>query len=321
MNVEDIKKITIIGSGTMGAGISQCFAQAGFRVGLYDPNQKQIDKALIRIKNSQAALIKENLISEVQAKRSRESIQPSTDMTQILKDAQFVLEAAPEVLELKQTLLLEIERHSAKDTIIVSNTSGLSIADISRKCQRPELIAGMHWVNPPEIVPLVEVIKGRMTSDTTVDFTYQLAEKAGKMPVVIKKEAAGFGLNRLQFAVFREALHLVENGVVSPADVDRIMKFGLGFRYPWLGPLETADLGGLDVFYNIADYLFKELSSEERPFGALRQLVKSGNYGIKSGKGFYNYSQNPDEVLRKRDFCFISQLKLMKSMDRRPGPV
>ena len=320
MKVDDVKKIAVIGSGTMGAGISQCFAQAGFRVGLYDPNQKQIDKALQRIKNSQLILVKENLISEAEATKSKKCIMPSTDMDQTLKGAQFIIEAAPEVLELKQTLLLDMEQHSAKDTIIVSNTSGLSITAISKKCNKPELVAGMHWINPPELVPLVEVIRGRMTSNTTADLTYKLAKKAKKIPVLIKKDFPGFGLNRLQFAVFREALHLVESGVVSPEDVDRIMKYGLGFRYPWLGPLETADLGGLDVFYNIADYLFKELCSEEKPFGALDQLVKAGNYGIKSGKGFYNYFKNSEIVLRKRDFGFISQLKLLKSAGFKPNP-
>ena len=318
MNAEDIKSIAIIGSGTMGAGISLCFAQAGFEVNLYDVNREQLDKALMRIRSSQDALIQEQVISESDVSRTNECLHTSTNMAQALQGVQFVLEAAPEILELKQQLFREIEMLSPPDALIATNSSGLSITAISEKCRKRELTAGMHWVNPPELVPLVEVIKGQMTSESTVRTIYHIAEKAGKMPVVIRKETPGIGLNRLQFAVLREALHMMESGIVSASDIDRIMKYGLGFRHPWLGPLETADLGGLDVFHNIAGYLFKELSSEQEPPSFFNRLVEAGNYGIKTGRGFYDYTQgSSEEILRHRDLCFIRQWKLVKAMGKK----
>ncbi len=175
----------------------------------------------------------------------------------------------------------------------------------------------MHWANPAEIVPLVEVIRGEETADSTVDVIYRMAETLEKVPVVVNKDIPGFASNRLQFAVLREALHLVEAGVVSARDVDRTLKCGVGFRYPWLGPLETADLGGLDVFHSVAQYLFKDLSTMSAPPEFFDQLVGEGKLGIKTGQGFYDYREaSREEILRKRDLYFIRQLKLIREIQK-----
>ena len=168
----------------------------------------------------------------------------------------------------------------------------------------------MHFWNPPHIIPLVEVIRGDLTSDNTVNVLVELIKSIDKEPVVVQKDVAGFIGNRLQFAVFREALNIVEEGIASFEDVDRAMKYGPGFRYPILGPLETADLGGLDTFYYISSYLFNALSDVKEPQEVLKKLMDSGELGVKSKKGFYDYSDGKDEdTIKHRDKMFFKMLK------------
>jgi 3-hydroxybutyryl-CoA dehydrogenase len=315
MKFEDIRNIAMIGSGTMGAGMSWCFAQAGYNVKLYDVNPRQLERACSRIEAIQKLFVQEDLVSVEAAWAARERITVITHLEESLTSAQYVLEAVPEHLPLKQQLFMQFEEHCPADAILATNTSGLRITDIASVCQQPERVGGMHWANPPEIVPLVEVIRGERTSDATVDTIYHVTEKLGKMPVVVNKDIPGFVSNRLQYAVLREALHLVETGVVSAQDVDRTLKCGVGFRYPWLGPLETVDLGGVDVFYGISQYLLKELSNMSAPPEFFGKLVQEGKLGIKSGQGFYDYGRvSREEVLRKRDLYFIRQLKLIRQV-------
>ena len=315
MKFEDVRNVAMIGSGTMGAGMSWCFAQAGYNVKLYDVSPQQLERACGRIQAIQKLFAQEGLVSAKAAQAARERIATTTQLEASLEDVQYVLEAVPERLELKQQLFSQFELHCPEDAILATNTSGLRITDIASVCRYPERVGGMHWANPPEIVPLVEVIRGERTSDATVDTIYHVTEKLGKMPVVVNKDIPGFVSNRLQYAVLREALHLVETGVVSAQDVDRTLKCGVGFRYPWLGPLETADLGGLDVFHGICQYLFKELSHMTTSPEFFDQIVQEGRLGIKTGQGFYDYrGVSREEVLRKRDLYFIRQLKLIREV-------
>lgn len=164
----------------------------------------------------------------------------------------------------------------------------------------------MHWINPPHIIPLVEVICGDETSKETAATVFQIAEALGKKPIMVKKDAPGFALNRIQFAVLREAMHIVESGIADMEDVDKVLKYGLGMRYACLGPFEVSDLGGLDTFYRISSYLFKDLSSATEVSDLLKNLVDQGFCGVKAGKGFYDYSNGRgDEVISKRDADFI----------------
>jgi len=315
LELKDISKVAVIGAGTMGAGMGMCFARAGYQVVLQDIEPRQLEAALKRIDSSHQVLIREGIIDQKTADRARSGIKVTESLEEALEGAQFLLEAVPESLELKHRMFARFEAVCPEGTIMASNTSGLSITSISSVCRRPERVAGMHWVNPPELVPLVEVIKGEKTSEETVDLVYGLAQKIGKMPVKIRKDVPGFGLNRLQFAVLREALHMVGSGIVSPRDVDRVMKFGLGFRYPWLGPLETADLGGLDVFHSVASYLFNDLSDAKTPPDSFTALINEGKLGIKTGAGFYDYrSESRDKVLEKRDLSFVRLWKLMQEI-------
>jgi len=312
---EDIRKVALVGAGTMGAGTGMCFAQVGYEVTLYSRSAEGIQRALGRIRRSQEVFIQEGLIAREDAEAARARIQGTTSLEEALHGAHYVLESVPEDLALKQRLFREMEPICSPDTILATNTSGLSITAIASACERPERVAGMHWVNPAEIVPLVEVVRGERTSDDTVEVICRMAERLGKVPVVVRKDVPGFASNRLQAAVFREALHLVEAGIVAPEDVDKILKNGVGFRYPWLGPLETADLGGLEVFHAICVNLFGELSSMTEPPAFFSEMVRSGKLGIKTGQGFYDYAgKSREDVLRKRDLYFIRQARLIREI-------
>ena len=315
MKLEYVKNVAMIGSGTMGPGMGLCFAKAGLDVMLHDVRADQLDLALGRVRSSLGTLVQEGIVTDAEAAEALDRIRMTTALEEAVADAQFVLEAVPETLEIKRRIFKDLESLCAPETILASNTSGLSISEIASICKHPGRVAGMHWVNPPELVPLVEVIRGRQTSDETVRLIYALAEKVGKMPVLIQREAAGIGLNRLQFAVLREAFHMVASGIVSPEDLDRIMKYGLGFRYPWIGPFETADLGGLDIFYSISNYLFKELSDAHEPPAYFRDLVQENRLGLKTGRGIYNYDgRSMENILRMRDLYFIRQWKLIQEV-------
>ena len=315
MRLEDLRKAALIGAGTMGAGIAVCFAQAGYDVMLQDISEEQLDKALHRIAESQGILIQESVISAEEAAKARERITTASSLEKALDGVQFVLEVVPEVLDLKLKVFGQIESLCSKDVILATNTSGLSVTSIASACQYPERVVGFHWVNPPELVPLVEVIRGKHTDIETAHLASDLARRLGKMPIMIQKEVPGFAMNRLQFAALREALHLVEEGVVSPEDVDKAMSYGLGFRYPWLGPMKTADLGGLDVFHSVASYLFEDLSSMKEPPEFFSRLINEGKLGIKTERGFYDYeNESTEEILRKRDLFFVRQWKLIQEV-------
>lgn len=309
MKLNNIKKIGIAGAGTMGSGIAQIFGRKGYKVVITDISEEVLDKSkkLIEIFNS--SLIEENIITESEAQTAIENISFSTDKN-VFADADLIIEAIIEKMDIKQDFWKEVEGIAKKDAILATNTSGLSIVEISKKVERKERFVGMHFWNPPHIIPLVEIIKGDETDDETVNNLVEIIKIIDKEPVVVQKDAPGFIGNRLQFAAFREALNIVEEGIATPEDVDRAMKYGPGFRYPILGPLETADLGGLDTFYYISSYLFNALSDVKEPQDILKKLMDNKELGVKSKKGFYDYSDGKDEeTIKNRDKMFFKMLK------------
>lgn len=315
MQLKRIHHLAMIGAGTMGAGIGLCFARAGYDVTLFSQTRAGLERALRHVQRSLDLFVREGGVSPEAAEATLRRIRTTARLKTALDGAQFVIESVPEQLKLKQDLFCKLEALCAANTILATNTSGLSISAIASVCARPQRVIGLHWANPAEFVPLVEVIPGQKTSKAVTSTTYRLAERLGKMPVVIKKEAPGFASNRLQFAMLREALHLVEAGIVSAADADRVLKGGVGFRYPWLGALETADLGGLDVFHTIAAYLFKELSTATAPPEFFTEIVRAGKLGIKTGAGFYEYAEGDRErILNARDQFFVRQLRTIEAL-------
>jgi 3-hydroxybutyryl-CoA dehydrogenase len=264
-------------------------------------------KRLVEIFNS--SLIEEGIMSQDEVTRVVSNIEYDTDKN-VFHDCDLIIEAIVEKMDIKQDFWREVEEIAKPEAYFATNTSGLSINGISQKVRDKSRFIGMHFWNPPHIIPLVELIKGDYTSDEMVEELKELLTSIEKEPVVVQKDAPGFIGNRLQFAAFREALHIVDEGIASVEDVDRAMRYGPGFRYPVIGPLQTGDLGGLDTFYYISSYLFESLSDMKEPPKMLREKMDTNKLGVKSKEGFYDYSDGKDEeAIRRRDKMFFKMLK------------
>ena len=304
MKLEDIKNIVIAGAGVMGSSMAQSFAQYGYKVTLYDLKDEFLQKSKNLIEINQKTSVEKGIISVEESNKIIENIQ-FTYEKENFKSADLVVEAIIENIDIKHSFWKEVSDLAPEDAILTTNTSGLSISKIAEAVKFPERFCGMHWINPPHIIPLIQVIKGEKTKDETAQIVYDISEHISKKPIMINKDAAGFVLNRFQFAVLREAMHIIEQGIASKEDIDNVFKYALGIRYACLGPLEIADLGGLDTFYNISSYLFEDLSDAKEVSPILGDIVKAGHYGVKNGKGFYDYSDGRDkEVIKKRDEDF-----------------
>lgn len=301
----ELKKIVIAGAGTMGASMAQIYAQYYDNVVLYNHRQETLDKAQARIQSNVATLVETGTMTAEAAERLLGSLSYTTSMD-CFRECDFVGENIAENIEIKQAFYKEISALVPEEAIVTTNTSGLSINLLAASVSHPERFAGMHWFNPPHLVPLIEIIRNDATSDETAQAIYDLSLAINKRPVLVNKDVPGFAANRIQLAVIREALDLVNKGVVSAEGIDDVMKYGLGFRYACLGPLEVADLGGLDVFYHIAEYLTQDLCDSHEVPAPLREHYEAGEYGVKNGKGFYDYSG--DKAQRKiaaRDEMFL----------------
>ncbi|WP_313343682.1 3-hydroxyacyl-CoA dehydrogenase family protein [Sedimentibacter sp.] len=307
--MNNIKIIGVAGGGTMGSGIAQILAQHGFKIIVTDIAEKYLENTKRIILLNQKTLISEGLLTEKQAHEELKNISFTTDKS-VFRDADIIIEAIIEKLDIKQDYWKEVEEIAREDCIFATNTSGLSINDVCSKLTNKKRFIGMHWWNPPHIIPLIELIKSTETTEETVQLLTELVEKIGKKSVVVLKDVNGFIGNRIQFAVYREALKIVEEGIATVEDVDKAMKFGPGFRYPVLGPFETSDLGGLDTFYYISAYLFDELSDAKQPTKLQQELIDNNNLGVKTGKGWYDYSDGKGEAaMERRDKNFYKMLK------------
>lgn len=301
----NINKIVIAGAGTMGSSMAQIYAKYFDNVTLYNHREESLKKAEVRIKENVDTLVKSGNMTEQEADKLLGSLSYTTSMD-CFKDCDFVAENLTENVEIKDTFYKELSDVVSDNAIITTNTSGLSINRLAQSVKKPERFIGMHWFNPPHLVPLIEIIKGDATTDEVAKDIYALSLKIDKKPVIVNKDVPGFAANRLQFAVLREALDLVKKGVVSPEGIDDVMKYGLGFRYACLGPLEVSDFGGLDTFYHISEYLMKDLCDDKEPPELLKQHFEAGEYGVKSAKGFYDYSDGRDRIATgERDEKFL----------------
>lgn len=309
MRLEDIKKVGIAGAGTMGSGIAQIFARKGYEVVVTDISEEYLEKSKRLVQIFNESLIEEGIMTSMEASEAVSLISYNTSK-EVFADCQLIIEAIVEKMDIKQVFWQEVEGIASKDAYFATNTSGLSINGISKLVEDKSRFIGMHFWNPPHIIPLVELIRADDTADDTVAVLRELLTIIEKEPVVVQKDAPGFIGNRLQFAAFREALHIVNEGIADIEDVDRAMRYGPGFRYPIIGPLQTADLGGLDTFYYISSYLFNELSDMKEPPEMLKKLMDNKELGVKSKKGFYDYSYGKDEeAIKNRDKMLFSMLK------------
>lgn len=310
--MRNCKKIIVAGAGLMGTSMAQIFARCGYDVTIYDIVEPVIEKSKNLITINQEEQVKSGDMTEEESSDLQKRLSHTIDKS-CFKDCDLVVESIVEVMAIKHAFWGEISKLVPDDAVLASNTSGLSITRIAEVVHKPERFAGMHWFNPAHIIPLIEVIKGDNSAVETVDYLYDLALKLGKEPIRVNKDVPGFIGNRIQLAILRESLYLVESGVGTYEDIDRCMKYALGFRYACLGPFEVCDMGGLDTFYHIAEYLYPDLSDVKEPEKTLKDLYEAGKYGVKTKKGFYDYSNGKDEeAIRSRDDLYIKMSKLLK---------
>ncbi len=285
-------RIVVIGAGLMGHGIAQVFAVAGHDVAITDAAAPLLNTVKDRI----AANLRE--LGEDDSAVAR--VRPCNDLPEAVRSADYVVEAVSEDLAVKRKLFADIEPHVRSDTILASNTSVIPITSIMQGLAARERALGTHWWNPPFLVPLVEVIETQWTSPETVERTMQLHAAANKKPAHVKKDVPGFIGNRLQHALWREAISLVENGICDAETVDAVIKASFGRRLPVLGPLENADLVGTDLTLAIHNVVLPAIDSRPRPSPYLERLVAEGKLGFKSGEGFRKWSAGEQSALRTK---------------------
>ncbi|MFV0465411.1 MAG: 3-hydroxyacyl-CoA dehydrogenase family protein [Lachnospiraceae bacterium] len=300
------KKIAILGAGKMGLGIALLFAQKGHDVKViyvYDDKSRYDARKIIA--ENLSILVENDVIKEEEVHQIQSRIGFVDDMLEVKDFAEFVFEGIIENLKIKQDYFEKMDRIFPESTILATNTSAISITEIAANATHKERIIGTHFWNPAYIIPLVEVIKTEHVSEQVVTETYDLLKEAGKHPVIVKKDVPGFLANRMQHALFREALSIVEQGIADPDDVDDAIKYGFGMRLGICAPIEVMDMGGLDLTYAIHQYLFPALENGTVPSVLLTEAIKNGDLGFKTGKGIKEWSAEYREE---------SQIKLVQDL-------
>jgi 3-hydroxybutyryl-CoA dehydrogenase len=294
----DIRSVLVVGAGLMGAGIAQLFASRGYSVALTDVNEKILSDALVNIRRSLERMAENQLTeaSGIEATMSR--IRTTSDFEAATRGAEFVVEAVSENLALKQDIFRRLDALCPPEVVLATNTSVISITEIARMATHQERIVGTHFWNPPNLIPLVEVVPGEFTAPQSVEIAFSLLTALGKHPVRVKQDVPGFVGNRLQHALWREAVSIVERGIADADVVDEVVKYGFGMRLPVLGPLENAELVGLDLTLAIHDYILKYLESSPNASPLLADKVAKGDLGFKSGYGFREWS--PEKMSQVR---------------------
>jgi len=311
MQLEDIKNIAVVGAGLMGHGIGLAYALGGYRVTLNDLNEAILDRAIANIKSNLEMLQEHKVISKEAISATLSRINTNSNLREAVAQADFVTEAVLEDLELKRKLFKELDLYSPKQAILASNTSSLLISDFGSEVKREGKVVITHWFNPPHLVPVVEIVCGNNTSPETAKVTYALLKKINKIPIRVAKEIPGFLVNRVQMALIREVWSLWEMGIASAEDIDLAIKGSMGLRLASMGPLEICDLGGLDLWFKVAQNLFKEINSSLEPPQLLKEKIERGEKGLKSGRGFFDAKAKWEEKVKERDTALIQMLKLL----------
>ena len=313
--LSELKTIGICGIGQMGAAAAVCFERAGYNVLLWGRDEGKLAAVTEKLNGLHAWLDKQGSAG-VAAERARGTLTTTSDIARLDNEADVIVDCVVEVLETKIELLNRFDAARKRQALFLTMTSGLPITQIGRGADLEGLLVGAHFWNPPHLMPLVEVIRGDNTPGHLFELTCELIEDVGKLPVKVEKDVPGFIGNRLQHAMWREAIRLVQDGVATSADVDRVVRLTFALRLPAIGPLENADLVGLDLVKSIEDYLLADLADDKTSPARLSELVDGGNLGVKTGTGFYDWSKrDADELTERRDRQIVEQLKTLRNLN------
>jgi 3-hydroxybutyryl-CoA dehydrogenase/5-formyl-3-hydroxy-2-methylpyridine 4-carboxylate dehydrogenase len=297
---ENIRTVAVIGSGTMGPGMAATFARHGFDTRVYDVAAAQLDKAKGAVDFVYATLVRGGFMAEGEVEGAKANISYTLDLSEAAADADFVIETVPEKKDIKLDVFRQLEGVAPDDAILASNTSGIPITALAEAVAKRNRVVGMHWSNPPHLIPVIEVIRGAETDQATVDATFAVAERIGMIPAAVDKDVPGFVENRILYAIMREALHLLDEGVASAEAIDTITKWGIGYKLAVIGPLELLDLAGLDIYTSVASYLNADLSNATGVSVTVDEKVAAGKLGIKTGEGLFAYTPEQIQALQQR---------------------
>lgn len=300
MKAEEIRSVALLGAGTIGHGLALHFAKSGYQVTIFSRTQQTLEKAIENIKGELNPLLGDQANKDEEIAKIVGRIKTTRDMSEAVADAPIIIESIAEDLKIKQDTFEYLDKISPPEKILATNTSVISITEIASKANNRSRIIGTHFWYPPYLIPLVEVVKGKDTSEDTMEITYQFMKKAGKYPIKCLKDVPGFVANRLQHALWREAISIVENGIADAATVDDAIKQSFGIRIAVLGPLENSDMVGLDLILAIHNTVLKDLEASPNPSPLLKEKVQKGELGFKSGKGFYD-NWTPEAMKRTRE--------------------
>jgi len=293
MKEKEMRTVAVIGAGDMGHGIAEVSLIAGYNVFLRDVKQEFLDKGVSRLDESLQKLVSKGKVTSDHYDRiQRELFHPCLDLKEAVQEADIMIEAIPEIPELKKATFQEIDRHAPHPTILASNTSSISITDIASKTKRPDRVLGLHFFNPVVIMRTVEVIKGEKTSEQTMKMGYEFCEKIGKLPIRVEKDVPGFVVNRINAPASILRGCIVDEGIATPEEFDAMMK-KLGAP---MGPFELLDYVGIEVHYNVLQYYNQKLHPDYAPYRTIEEKVKAGQFGKKTGKGFYDWSKGRPEI-------------------------
>jgi len=294
------ESIAVIGSGLMGHGIAQIFASHGHSVSIMDQDEARLHQALEHVEQNLDTMREHAISFDDDNSTILSRIETHTDMALACEGKDFVFEAVFEDMALKQSIFAELDSICLPETILCSNTSVMSITEIASKSVNRERIVGTHFWNPPYLIPLVEVVKADDSSQEVIDKTYDLLKSVGKKAVKVNRDVPGFVGNRLQHALWREAFAIIDEGICDAETVDEVIKSGPGLRWPILGPMENADMVGLDLSKAIHDYILPHINADPTPSKTLLELVDKGDLGFKSGQGFQTWSEEDIDASRKQ---------------------